>query len=51
MTNTVGIVIPHPLRERAKDLRINISAVCRVALADEVQKVEKRIREKKEAAI
>jgi hypothetical protein len=35
-------MIPQELRNRAGNLRINVSAVCRLALADEVSKVEKK---------
>jgi len=41
MTNMVSVIIPRDLRERARDMRINISAVCRRALADEVELAEK----------
>ena len=41
MTNTISVCIPEDTRERAGKLRINISEVCRKALRDEVEKVEK----------
>ena len=41
MSNTVCVTIPHPLRERAGMLRINISQICREALADEIANIEK----------
>jgi hypothetical protein len=42
MTNTTNIVIPQILIDQAKGLHINISEVCRKALAVEVEKVEPR---------
>ena len=41
MGNQVTVMIPLDLRQRAGNLRINVSEVCRLALADEVSKVEK----------
>jgi len=45
MSNAVTVVIPQPLRERARDHRINISEVCRNALLEVVTKAEKEIQE------
>lgn len=42
MSNVVTVVIPPALRERAKDLRINISEVCRKALLTAVKKSEEK---------
>jgi post-segregation antitoxin (ccd killing protein) len=41
MSNAVTVVIPQALREKARDHRINISEVCRGALADAVKNAEK----------
>jgi post-segregation antitoxin (ccd killing protein) len=41
MSNAVTVVIPQALRERAREHQINISEVCRVALADVVEQAEK----------
>lgn len=41
MSNAVSVIIPPALREKAKVLRINVSEVCRAALADYVEFVEK----------
>jgi post-segregation antitoxin (ccd killing protein) len=41
VSNQVCVIIPGSLREKAGELRINISEVCRKALADEVEKSEK----------
>ena len=41
MSFQVCVIIPESLRNRAKDYRINVSEVCRKALAIEVEKVEK----------
>lgn len=41
MSNVVSVVIPENLRQKAWDLRINMSDICRKAIAAEVEKVEK----------
>lgn len=41
MSNTVSVIIPEAQRQKAKCLGINISEVCRNALADEVSKKER----------
>lgn len=43
MTNCTTIVLPEPLRQRAKDYGINISALCRAAVAYEIEIVENEI--------
>jgi post-segregation antitoxin (ccd killing protein) len=43
MSNVVSVVIPHELRQKASFYRVNVSKVCRVAVADEVEKIEKEI--------
>ena len=46
MTNTTSVSgIPPAVVERAKQLHINISEVCRTALMDEVEKMEKHLKE------
>jgi hypothetical protein len=45
MSNQVTVIIPLSLRERAADFRLNISKVCRDALATEVQKCEQKMKQ------
>lgn len=42
MTNQTNIILPMPLRERAKELKINISDVARRALAEEIVRIAKK---------
>jgi len=43
MSNIVSVVIPYELRQKANFYRVNVSKVCRVAVADEIEKIEKEI--------
>ena len=45
MTNTITVAIPEPLVSRAKGLKMNISEVCRIALADAITNAEEYIAE------
>jgi len=46
MSNCVSVVIPFELRQKAIIYGVNVSQVCRKAVADEVSKIEKEIADK-----
>jgi len=43
MSNSVSVIIPYDLRQKALRYGVNVSKVSREAVADEVQKIEKEI--------
>jgi post-segregation antitoxin (ccd killing protein) len=50
MSNLISVVIPQELRNKAKNCQINISEVCREALAEKVSKAEKEAGESRQAS-
>jgi post-segregation antitoxin (ccd killing protein) len=51
MSEIMTVCVPSKLKDKAKDLRINVSLVCRTALQKEVQMKERENRGKRRQAI